>query len=49
MTKKKKSIPKAKGKWPYYGIYRTKRDQIFIARDEKQLARAKRLKWKKIQ
>jgi hypothetical protein len=49
MTKKKKSIPKAKGKWPYYGVFRTKRDQVFIARDEGQLKKAKRLKWKRIQ
>ena len=47
--KNKTNIPKAKGKWPYYGVFRTKRDQVFIARDKTQLKRAKRLKWKKIQ
>ena len=49
MTKKKTNIPKSKGKWPFYGVYETKRNQIFIARDKKQLERAKRLKWKKLQ
>ena len=44
----KKKIPKNKQKWPYYGVYRTKRDQVFIARDEGQLKKARRLKWKKI-
>tara|TARA_B100001094_G_C18093799_1_gene751880 strand:+ start:675 stop:821 length:147 start_codon:yes stop_codon:yes gene_type:complete len=45
---KKKNTPKSKAKWPFYGVFRTKRDQVFIARDESQLKKAKRLKWKKL-
>ncbi len=35
-----------KAKWPFYGIFETKRNQMFIARSPAQLARALRLNWK---
>jgi hypothetical protein len=44
----KKRMISNKKKWPFYGIFRTKRDTMFIARNPAQLARAKRLKWSKL-
>tara|TARA_Y100000401_G_C8279007_1_gene202413 strand:+ start:719 stop:856 length:138 start_codon:yes stop_codon:yes gene_type:complete len=44
----KKKLEKVMG-FGYYGIFQTKRNQMFVARTPKMLERALRLNWKRLQ
>jgi len=47
MAKKISRRKRRLSRWPYYGIFQTKRNQMWVARTPEMLERALRLGWKK--